>query len=164
VDWLDKAYSIGFPMGGDLPEAPQGKSPTFIVAAMKEADGANLDRVQVIKGWVDAKGQTHEKIYNVALSGDRKADEKGKAPAVGNTVDAKTATYSNTIGADELLTVWSDPDFDPEQYSVYYARVLQIPTPRWSTYDAARTGLERPEDLPVSIQERAWTSPIWYTP
>jgi hypothetical protein len=164
VDWLDKAYSIGVPMGGDLLEAPQGKSPTFIVAAMKEADGANLDRVQVIKGWVDAKGQTHEKIYNVALSGDRKADEKGKAPAVGNTVDAKTATYSNTIGADELLTVWSDPDFDPEQYSVYYARVLQIPTPRWSTYDAVRTGLERPEDLPVSIQERAWTSPIWYTP
>jgi hypothetical protein len=164
VDWLDKAYGKGVPMGGDLPRAPNGEAPNFLVAAMKEADGANLDRIQVIKGWVDKKGATHEKIYNVALSGERRADKDGKAPPVGNTVDAKSATYTNDIGAAELRTVWRDPDFDPGQYAVYYVRVLQIPTPRWSTYDAAKLGVEPPEDLPKSIQERAWSSPIWYIP
>ncbi len=164
ADWLDTAYSRAVPMGGDLPRAPEGASPHFLVAAMKEADGANLDRVQVIKGWVDEDGNTHEKIYNVALSDDRKAGADGTAPPVGNTVNPKTASYTNTIGAEQLFAVWSDPDFDPRQHAVYYARVLEIPTPRWSTFDAVRLGVEPPADLPVSIQERAWTSPIWYTP
>jgi hypothetical protein len=164
ADWLDKAYAGGVPMGGDLPKAPKGSSPTFLIAAIKEADGANLDRIQIIKGWVDGKGETHEKVYDVALSGDRKTDRGGKAPPVGNTVDVKTATYTNTIGEEQLRTVWNDPDFDPGQYAVYYVRVLQIPTPRWSTYDGARLGVTPPEDLPASIQERAWSSPIWYTP
>jgi len=163
-DWLEAAYADGVPMGGDLPKASGGKEPTFLIDAMKEANGANLDRVQVIKGWVDAQGQTHEAIYNVALSDGRKVDANGKAPAVGNTVDVKTATYANSIGDSELRTAWTDPDFDPKQYAVYYVRVLQIPTPRWSTYDSARLGVKPPADLPTSIQERAGSSPIWYTP
>lgn len=130
TDWLDRAYSTGVPMGGDLVKSPDGKAPSFLITAMKEANGANLDRAQVIKGWVDASGQTREKIYDVALSGDRKAGKDGKVPAVGNTVDAKTATYTNTIGAAELSTVWTDPEFNPEQFAVYYVRVLQIPTAR----------------------------------
>ncbi|WP_082859226.1 DUF3604 domain-containing protein [Microbulbifer sp. Q7] len=160
---LTKAYTKGVPMGGDLLPTTD-KAPTFVVHAMKEADGANLDRIQIIKGWIDASGKQQSKIYDVALSGDRKPGADGKIPPVGNTVNEKDATYSNSIGDAQLTATWTDPDFVASQYAVYYARVLQIPTPRWSTYDAARTGLKRPEDLPVSIQERAWTSPIWYSP
>ncbi|WP_237067139.1 DUF3604 domain-containing protein [Microbulbifer guangxiensis] len=162
-DGLTQAYKNAVPMGGDL-RPTTGKAPTFVVHAMKETDGANLDRIQIIKGWVDGNGEQQSRIYNVALSGDRKAGADGTIPPVGNTVNEKDATYTNSIGESQLMVTWTDPDFDASQPAVYYARVLQIPTPRWSTYDAARTGLKRPEDLPVSIQERAWTSPIWYTP
>lgn len=162
-DGVKQAYAKGVPMGGDLPTSSD-TAPTFIIQALKEADGANLDRIQIVKGWVDESGEQQSKIYNVALSDDRKPDADGKIPPVGDTVNEKDATYKNTIGDNQLMATWTDPDFDPAQYAFYYARVLQIPTPRWSTYDAARTGLKRPEDLPVSIQERAWTSPIWYTP
>jgi hypothetical protein len=161
---LQRAYEEGVPMGGDLKAAPKGEAPTFVVHALKEAEGANLDRIQIIKGWVDAKGEQQSTIYDVALSDNRKPGPDGKIPPVGNTVNEADATYANTIGDTELSVTWTDPDFDASQPAVYYARVLQIPTPRWSTYDAARTGLERPKDLPISIQERAWTSPIWYTP
>jgi len=165
-DWLEDAYEDGVPMGGDLRganRAQDGGAPVFLVMAAKEADGANLDRIQIIKGWV-ADGQTHEKIFDVAVSGSRKPDAQGRIPPVGNTVNAADASYSNTIGDPQLQVAWSDPEFDPSQPAVYYARVLQIPTPRWSTYDAKTMGVKPLADLPVSIQERAWTSPIWYTP
>ena len=161
---LQQAYDKGVPMGGDLPAAAKGASPTFLIHAIKESNGANLDRIQIIKGWIDAKGEQQNKIYNVALSDGRKPDANGKIPPVGNTVNDADASYTNSIGDAELNVKWTDPDFDPAQSAVYYARVLQIPTPRWSTYDAVKTGMKIPEGLPVSIQERAWTSPIWYTP
>tara|TARA_R110000868_G_scaffold128417_1_gene336460 strand:- start:5419 stop:7287 length:1869 start_codon:yes stop_codon:yes gene_type:complete len=161
-DWVAAAYKAGVPMGGNLAAAPDGKAPVFLIAAMKEANGANLDRVQMIKGWVSADGKTHEKIFDVALSDGRKADAAGKVPPVGNTVDAAKATYTNDIGATEFSIVWSDPEFDAAQPAMYYVRVLAIPTPRWSTYDAAVLGISPRDDLPVSIQERAWSSPIWY--
>ncbi len=161
---LRQAYEAGVPMGSNLVSAPDGVAPTFVVHALKETDGANLDRIQIIKGWVDSDGEPQSRIYNVALSGDRKPDADGQIPPVGNTVNEADASYTNAIGDVQLSVAWTDPDFDASQYALYYARVLQIPTPRWSTYDAARTGLKRPVDLPVSIQERAWTSPIWYTP
>jgi hypothetical protein len=157
-------YAKGVPMGGDLIAAPQGKSPTFLVAALRDPIGANLDRIQIVKGWVDSEGKTHEKVYDVAWSGKRKFDSKGKLPAVGNTVDVKTATWTNTIGAAELLTVWQDPKFDPAQRAFYYARVLEIPTPPWYLYDVVKYRLEMPEDAPRAQQERAYTSPIWYSP
>ena len=157
-------YAKGVPMGGDLTQAPAGKSPTFLVAAMKDPIGANLDRVQVIKGWLDASGDTQEKVYDVVWSGDRTPGTDGKLPAVGNTVAAATATWTNTIGTPELITVWTDPDFDSNQRAFYYLRVLEIPTPRWSTYDAFRFDVPIPDGAPVSTQERAYTSPIWYTP
>jgi len=156
-------YARGVPMGGDLPPAAGNKAPTFMVYSLRDAIGANLDRIQIIKGWQDGK-KTYEKVYDVAWSGGRKADAKGKLPAVGNTVDAKSASWTNTIGASELGTVWTDPDFDPKQRAFYYARVIEIPTPRWSTYEAFRFGVDIPEGAPVSTQERAYTSPIWYTP
>jgi len=161
---LEQAYRKGVPMGGDLKSAPDGKAPTIVVHALKEADGANLDRIQIIKGWIDKRGEQQCKIYDVALSGDRKPGPDGKIPAVGNTVNEKDATYRNSIGAVQLKTIWTDPEFDASLPALYYARVIQIPTPRWSTYDAARHNLKRPDDVPVSIQERAWTSPIWYNP
>ena len=163
ADWLTSAYSEGVPMGGNLTAAQAGVAPAFVVTALKEVDGANLDRIQIVKGWVE-NGKSYEKIYNIALSNDRKVDAQGKAPNVGNTVDAKSASYNNSIGAVELKTVWQDPDFDSKAHAFYYARVLEIPTPRWSTYDAMELGVAPRDDLPVSIQERAWTSPIWYTP
>jgi len=163
-DWIKQAYDKGVPMGGDLAKAPEGTSPVFLVDAIKESDGANLDRIQIVKGWVDSEGKTHEKIFDVALSDDRRPGADGKVPPVGNTVNVKEASYTNSIGDPELRVAWSDPEFDPTQYAVYYARVLQIPTPRWSTYDAARLSVDPPADLPTSIRERAWTSPIWYTP
>jgi hypothetical protein len=157
-------YARGVAMGGDL-KAPAGKAPSFIVMASKDPKSGNLDRIQIIKGWLDSSGKQHEQVYDVAWSGDRTPDAKSsKLPPVGDTVDAATAEYSNTIGAAELSTVWTDPDFDASQRAFYYVRVLEIPTPRWSTRDAVRLGIPVPKGLPVSIQERAWTSPIWYTP
>jgi hypothetical protein len=163
--WVRVAYAQGVPMGGDLPSKPaEKKAPLFVVHAVKDPDDGNLDRVQIVKGWTK-NGQTFEKIYDVAWSGDRKIDPAtGKLPPVGSTVDIGNATYKNTIGAVELKTVWSDPDFDPALQAVYYARVLQIPTPRWSTYDAKKLGVLPPSNVAATIQERAWTSPIWYTP
>jgi Protein of unknown function (DUF3604) len=139
-------------------------APSFTVWAMKGPDDANLDRIQIIKGWVDARGEPHDRVYDVVWSGDRKLDAKGKVPAVGSTVDLKTAVYTNTIGSPELMGTWTDPSFDAKQGALYYVRVLQIPTPRWSTYDAVRAGLPLLEGVAATVQERAWSSPIWYTP
>ena len=135
-----------------------------MVYALRDPIGANLDRIQIIKGWLGSDGNTQEKVYDVAWSDDREIGADGKLPAVGNTVDVKNANWTNTIGSPELLTVWTDPEFDPGQPAVYYARVIEIPTPRWSTYDAFRFGVSIPEGAPTSTQERAYTSPIWYTP
>ena len=157
-------YSKGVPMGGDLAAPPPGKAPTFLVAALRDPIGANLDRIQIIKGWLDAKGELHEKVYDVTWSGARKPDTSGKLPAVGNTVDVPNATWSNTIGAPELMTVWKDPDFNPGQRAFYYGRVIEIPTPRWTAYDAKRFGIKMPKEVPMTTTERAYTSPIWYTP
>ena len=163
-DFVEKAYKGGVPMGGDLPKKA-GKAPVFAVWALKDPDSGNLDRIQIIKGFINKWGRTDEKIYDVAWSDKRTPDAKtGKLPPVGNTVDVKTATYKNSIGANELSAVWIDPDFDPKQKAVYYVRVLEIPTPRWSTYDSVKTGLPIPEGIPATIQERAWSSPIWYSP
>jgi Protein of unknown function (DUF3604) len=158
-------YTKGVPMGGDLAEAPKGKAPTFLVAALKDPIGANLDRYQIIKGWLDAKGQLHEKIYDVAWSGGRKPDPKtGKLPLVGSTVDLANATWTNSIGAPELIAVWRDPEFEPGQPAFYYGRVIEIPTPRWTAYDAKRFGVKPLPGTEMTITERAYTSPIWYTP
>jgi hypothetical protein len=162
-DWVKAAYKGGVPMGADLAPNPTGKAvPKFAVWALKSPLSGNLDRIQIIKLWTDGV-MDYEKIYDVALSDGRKVDPKtGKAPAVGNTVDLKTAKYTNDIGDAELKAVWSDPDFDPSHNAVYYVRVLEIPTPRWSTYDAVALGLPPSDMVPATIQERAWTSPIWY--
>ena len=157
-------HKKGVPMGADLPRRTGSKAPSFMVYALRDPIGANLDRIQIIKGWLDADGKTHEKVYDVKWSGDRKPGKDGKLPAVGNTVDARRANFTNTIGSSELGTVWTDPDFDPKQKAFYYARVIEIPTPRWSTYDAFRFDIPIPKGAPVSTQERAYTSPIWYTP
>jgi hypothetical protein len=157
-------YTKGVPMGGDLPAAPDGKAPTFLVAALKDSLSGNLDRIQIIKGWLDADGKRRERVYDVAWSGDRQTDANGKLPPVGNTVDVANATWTNTIGAPELITVWQDPDFDPSLRAVYYARVIEIPTPRWTAYEAKRYGITMPSEVPMITQERAYTSPIWYTP
>jgi hypothetical protein len=163
----ETGYEKGVPMGGDLEAPPAGaKAPTFLVAAMKDARSGNLDRIQIVKGWLDKNGRGQEKVYDVAW-GDahrRKVDGTGKLAAVGNTVDAASATWTNTIGDPELSTVWTDPDFDPAQRAFYYARVIEIPTPRWTAYDAARFGVTMPPEVPMTVQERAWSSPIWYTP
>jgi hypothetical protein len=152
-------------MGGDLSNAPSGKSPSFLLAALKDPIGANLDRVQVIKGWVDAEGNLQERVHDVAVSGGREISSEGRCTApVGNTVDVDNATWSNSIGATELLTVWRDPDFDPSLSAFYYVRVMEIPTPRWTAYDAKYFGVEPPEGATMVHQERAYTSPIWYTP
>ena len=164
-DLARRGYAKGVPMGGDLTHAPAGQSPNFLLRAVKDPDGANLDRVQVIKGWRDAKGALHERVHNVALSDNRKANANGKAVAVGNTVDVAQATYTNSIGDAELAVVWTDPDFNAKEAAFYYVRVLEIPTPRWTAYDATRYGLhDLPERIPLITQERAYTSPIWYTP
>ncbi len=159
-------YTKGVPMGGDLNNAPKGKAPTFLVAALKDPIGANLDRIQIVKGWLDKKGKVHEKVYDVVW-GDadkRKPDANGKFPPVGNTVDVENATWTNTIGDSELIAVWKDPDFDAKQSAFYYARVIEIPTPRWTAYDAKRFGVEPQPGTRMTLQERAYTSPIWYTP
>ena len=151
-------------MGGELSNGPQDTAPSFLIAALKDPFSGNLDRVQIVKGWLNADGQTEETVYDVAWSGDRVQDGNGKVPAVGNTVDVENATWTNTIGAPELITVWKDPDFDPEFGAFYYVRVIEIPTPRWTAYDANRFGINMPEGVPMPTQERAYTSPIWYTP
>ena len=157
-------YSKGVPMGGDLGNAPDGKAPTFLVAALKDPIGANLDRYQIVKGWLDADGELHEKVYDVVWSGDRKPGDDGKVPPVGSTVDVENATWTNTIGAPELITVWTDPDFDPAQPAFYYGRVLEIPKPRWTAYDAKFYGTKPLPGTVMTLQDRAYTSPIWYTP
>jgi hypothetical protein len=160
-------YRKGVPMGGDLPKASAGaKAPSFLVAAMKDPIGANLDRVQIIKGWLDKDGKTHEQIYDVAWGNAdrRKLRPGGKLPPVGDTVDVSRATWTNTIGDPELMGVWTDPHFDSSQKAFYYVRVLEIPTPRWTDYDSVRFGVKMTPDVPMKEQERAWTSPIWYTP
>ena len=164
TDFVKKAYAGGVPMGGDLPKIAS-KAPTFAVWALKDPESGNLDRIQIVKGFINKWGRADEKIYDVALSDDRKPDATtGKIPPVGNTVDIKKATYTNDIGDSQLSAVWTDPDFDPKQKGVYYVRALEIPTPRWSTYDSARNNLPLSKDVPATLQERAWSSPIWYTP
>ena len=163
-DFIAQGYRRGVPMGGDLIEAP-GTPPRFLIRALRDPDGANLDRVQIIKGWLDDDGELHERIYDTAVSDGRQIGADGRArERVGNTVDLATATYTNTIGDALLTAFWQDPDFDPEEHAFYYVRVLEIPTPRWTTYDAVFFGIERPDNVPASIQDRAYTSPIWYTP
>jgi hypothetical protein len=157
-------YTEGVPMGGDLKDRPDGKSPTFLVFALKDPYSGNLDRIQIVKGWLNSQGERQEKVYNVKWSGDRQLGSDGTLPPVGNTVDVANATWTNTIGAAELITVWTDPDFDPNQPAVYYARVLEIPTPRWTAHEAARFGITMSSEVPMITQERAYTSPIWYTP
>jgi hypothetical protein len=158
-------YTKGVPMGGDLKSAPTGKSPTFLIAALKDPIGANLDRYQIVKGWLDGKGILHEKVYDVVWSGDRKPDPAtGKVPSVGSTVDVENATWTNTIGSPELIAVWEDPDFDASEPAFYYGRVIEIPTPRWTAYDAKYFGIKMPPEVTMTVTERAYTSPIWYTP
>jgi hypothetical protein len=163
-DVAKAGYAKGVPMGGDLKAAPAGKKAGFLVAAMKDPEGANLDRIQVIKGWLGADGKTHEKIYEVVWAGDRRPDNAGKLPSIGSTVDVAKASYTNSIGAPQLVAHWIDPDFDPALKAVYYVRVLEIPTPRWTAYDQMRFKDKMPEKVPMSLQERAFTSPIWYSP
>ena len=166
-DIAEAGYAKGVPMGGDLPAPSAGKkAPTFLVAAMKDPQSGNLDRIQIIKGWIDKAGTPHEQIYDVAW-GDadrRRKGLRGKLPPVGDTVDVATATWTDTIGDPELSTVWTDPDFDPSLRAFYYARVIEIPTPRWTAYDAYRFGVTMPPEVEMKHQERAWTSPVWYTP
>jgi len=162
-DWIKKSYASGVPMGGDLPPM-KGKAPTFVVWAVKDPTSANLDRIQIIKGW-SKNGQSFEKIYDVVWSGDRKSNKfTGRVPAIQSTVDVETATYKNDVGSVELKTVWTDSDFDPALHAFYYSRVLEIPTPRWTTIQAKELGIAPPDIVPATVQERAWSSPIWYTP
>jgi hypothetical protein len=164
-DFIALGYRGGVPMGGELTNAPRGKAPTFLIRAVRDPDGANLDRIQIIKGWLDSKGETHERIYDVAVSDGRKIGKDGRSKKpVGNTVDVDTATFTNSIGDATLDAYWTDPDFDPKESAFYYVRVLEIPTPRWTTYDAAFFGIDRPDNVPATLQDRAYTSPIWYTP
>jgi hypothetical protein len=162
-DFVKLAYEKGVPMGSDL-KPGSGKSPTFLVMAMKDPKSGNLDRIQIVKGWLDATGKQHEKIFDVAWSGDRQIGADGKLPPVGNSVDVATATYTNDIGAAVLAADWTDSEFHADQHAFYYARVLEIPTPRWNTYDAVRMKMEPLTKVPATIQERAWSSPIWYAP
>ena len=158
-------YGKGVPMGSDLAApAPGASAPRFLVYAQRDPMGANLDRVQVIKGWLDARGKPREKVYDVAWSGGRKPGANGKLPAVGDTVDLAIPSWTNTIGAAELGSVWTDPEFDPKLRAFYYARVIEIPTPRWTAYDRVKFKLDLPAEVPLKTQERAYTSPIWYNP
>ncbi len=166
-DLASVGYAKGVPMGGDLNKAAKGgKAPSFLVAAMKDAQSGNLDRIQIVKGWIDKDNKEHEKIYNVAWS-DMKARKPGKdgnIPAVGDTVDVATATWKDTIGSPELTGVWTDPEFNASQRAFYYVRAIEIPTPTWLAYDQLRFGIKMPPEVPMKHQERAWSSPIWYTP
>jgi hypothetical protein len=159
-----RGYEKGVPMGGDLRRNDGDGAPTFMVYALRDPIGANLDRIQIVKGWLDADGETQEQVFDVVWAGEREPGADGKLPPVGDTVDVSNATFTNTIGSPELAAVWTNPDFDPAQRAFYYARVIEIPTPRWSAYDAFRFGVEAPDEVPMKTQERAYTSPIWYTP
>jgi len=164
-DFIAQGYQRGVPMGGDISDAPDGGKPRFMVRALRDPDGANLDRVQIIKGWLDTNGETHERVYDAAVSDGRRIGGDGRArDPVGNTVDVATATFSNSIGDATMEAYWEDPDFDPSQPAFYYVRVLEIPTPRWTTYDAVFFGIDLPDNVPATIQDRAYTSPIWYAP
>lgn len=163
-DFVSEGYTRGVPMGGELHNAPDGTAPRIMVRALRDPDGANLDRVQVIKGWIDADGETFERVYDIAVSGDREIGEDGRArEPVGSTVDIENATFTNTIGAAALEGIWEDPDFDPAEKAFYYVRVLEIPKPRWTTYDAAFFDIPLPDSVPPTVQDRAYTSPIWYS-
>jgi hypothetical protein len=157
-------YRKGVSMGGDLTKSESNKAPTFLIRAVKDPIGANLDRMQVVKGWLDDRGAPVEQVYDVAWAGDREPDTNGKLPPVGNTVDLSTAVYSNTIGTADLSVVWVDPDFDPDKRAFYYVRVLEIPTPRHTLYDSVALDRQHPEEFSPTVQERAYSSPIWYTP
>jgi hypothetical protein len=164
-NFAEIGYLRGVPMGGDLSKAPQGKAPAFVIRALRDVDGANLDRVQIVKGWMDGKGIPREQVFDVMCSNGREIDSEHRcAKPVGNTVDVKTATYTNSIGEALMMAYWKDPAFDPQQRAFYYVRVLEIPTPRWTTYDAAFFDIALPEGIEPTHQERAYTSPIWYTP
>jgi hypothetical protein len=165
-DLARRGYAGGVPMGADLPPRPpkHDGGPTFLVAALKDPEGANLDRIQIVKGWLDAQGEPREKVFDVAWSGKRKKDDEGRLPSVGSSVDTETASYTNSIGAAQLSTVWTDPDFDREQSAFYYVRVIEIPTPRWTAHDARFFAIEAPIAAPATTQERAYTSPVWYAP
>ena len=164
-DFAKQGYLRGVPMGGDISSAPSGQSPKFMVRALRDPDGANLDRIQIIKGWLDNKGETHERIYDVAVTDGRKIGKDGRCKdPVESTVDIEKATYTNTVGEAVMTAFWEDPDFDPKLNAFYYVRVLEIPTPRWTTYDAAYFGVKRPDNVPATTQDRAYTSPVWYTP
>jgi hypothetical protein len=164
-DFSGLGYTQGVPMGGRLSAPPEGAAPTFLVRASRDPDWANLDRIQIIKGWIDADGTSKERIYDVALSDGREIGADGRArEPVGNTVDIPTATFTNTIGAPFLAGFWRDPDFDPAERAFYYVRALEIPTPRWTTYDAVRFGVPLPQEVPPVVQDRAYSSPVWYSP
>ena len=164
-DFAREGYRRGVPMGGDLRDAPEGTAPAFMVRALRDPDGANLDRIQIIKGWLDAGGDLHERIFDLAVSDGRVIDADGRClTPLGSTVDVAVASYTNTIGAAMLGGHWTDPDFDPNQNAFYYVRALEIPTPRWTAYDAKFFGVEMPEGTVMELQERAYTSPIWYSP
>ena len=164
-DFARTGYERGVPMGGDLSKAAKDQSPSFVIRALRDVDGANLDRIQIVKGWLDSQGEIHEQVFDVVCSDDRaiSKDYRCEKP-VGNTVNIEKATYTNSIGDALLMGYWKDPAFEPKQRAFYYVRVLEIPTPRWTTYDAAFFGADLPEDVPASQQERAYTSAIWYTP
>jgi hypothetical protein len=164
-DFIPQGYRRGVPMGGTLTDLPADTTPRFMIRALRDPDGANLDRVQIIKGWLDRAGEVHERIYDVAVSDGRAINRKGRCEIpVGNTVDVENATYTNTIGDAALAAHWEDPNFNLNEPAFYYVWVLEIPTPRWTTYDAAFFGIDRPDNVPATIQDRAYTSPIWYTP
>jgi hypothetical protein len=165
ADFAGQGYARGVPMGGRLQAPPQGAAPTFVVRAQRDPDWANLDRIQIIKGWLDADGKTRERIYDVAVSDGRKIGSDGRARTpVGSTVNVAKASFTNTIGAPVLMGHWRDPDFDPAQRAFYYVRVLEMPTPRWTTYDVARFGVKLPSKVPATVQDRAYTSAVWYSP
>lgn len=165
ADFAENGYAHGVPMGGDLSKAPAGKQPVFMVQTLRDPDGPNLDRIQIIKGWLGKDGKTQERIFDVAVSGDRKIDADGRCKtSVGSTVDVANATYTNTIGAAVLSAYWKDPAFDPTQRAFYYVRVIQIPSPRWTAYDQERYGTKMPDTVPMTVTDRAYTSPIWYSP
>ena len=164
-DFAEHGYAGGVPMGGDLSKSPAGKSPVFMVRALRDPEGANIDRIQIIKGWLSKDGATQERIYDVAVSDGRRIGPDGRCMTpVGSTVDVANATYSNSIGAPFLSAYWKDPAFDQTQHAFYYVRMIQIPTPRWTAYDQKRFGIKMADNVPMATQRRAYTSPIWYEP
>ena len=164
-DFAENGYAHGVPMGGNLSQAPAGKQPVIIVYALKDPDGPNLDRIQIIKGWLGKDGKSQERIFDVAVSGGRTIGPDGLCKtSVGNTVDVANATYSNSIGAPMLTAFWKDPSFDATQLAFYYVRVIQIPSPRWTCYDCKRFGIKMPDYVPMTVTDRAYTSPVWYSP